>query len=83
MARVGGGGGGVAFAGRQAIGFTEALALEWAPTILVNTIAPGPIATDMKLKDMLPEWIEKEKDFPLRRLGEPLMQVFAPDRLES
>jgi 3-oxoacyl-[acyl-carrier protein] reductase len=53
------------------IGFTKALALELAPEILVNAIAPGPIATDMILKDMLPEWIEKEKDIPLRRLGEP------------
>lgn len=53
------------------IGFTRALALELAPDVLVNAIAPGPIATDMILKDMLPEWIEKEKDIPLRRLGEP------------
>ncbi len=48
---------------------TRSLALEWAPHILVNAIAPGPIETDMILADMEPEWIEKEKEIPLRRLG--------------
>ncbi|MFC4402205.1 SDR family NAD(P)-dependent oxidoreductase [Gracilibacillus xinjiangensis] len=48
---------------------TRSLALELAPNILVNTIAPGPIGTDMILADMEPEWIEKEKDIPLQRLG--------------
>jgi 3-oxoacyl-[acyl-carrier protein] reductase len=48
---------------------TRCLALELAPDILVNTIAPGPIETDMILADMEPEWIEKEKDIPLQRLG--------------
>jgi 3-oxoacyl-[acyl-carrier protein] reductase len=49
--------------------FTRSLALELAPDILVNAIAPGPIETDMILADMEPEWIEKEKDIPLKRLG--------------
>ena len=49
--------------------FTICLALELAPEILVNIIAPGPIETDMILADMEPEWIEKEKDIPLKRLG--------------
>lgn len=48
---------------------TRSLALELAPNILVNTIAPGPIETDMILQDMDDEWIEKEKDIPLRTLG--------------
>ena len=48
---------------------TRSLALEYAPDLLVNAIAPGPIETDMILADMEPEWIEKEKDIPLRRLG--------------
>ena len=48
---------------------TRSLALELAPDILVNTLAPGPIETDMILADMNPEWIEKEKDIPLARLG--------------
>lgn len=49
--------------------FSKSLALELAPDILVNTIAPGPVETDMILSDMDAEWIEKEKDIPLRRLG--------------
>ncbi|MCQ4636298.1 SDR family oxidoreductase [Anaerovorax odorimutans] len=49
--------------------FTMCLALEMAPDILVNIIAPGPIETDMILADMEPEWVEKEKDIPLQRLG--------------
>lgn len=49
--------------------FTMCLALELAPEILVNIVAPGPIETDMILADMVPEWIEKEKDIPLQRLG--------------
>ena len=49
--------------------FTMCLALEQAPDILVNIIAPGPIETDMILADMEPEWVEKEKEIPLRRLG--------------
>ena len=48
---------------------TMCLALELAPEINVNIIAPGPIETDMILADMEPEWVEKEKDIPLRRLG--------------
>jgi 3-oxoacyl-[acyl-carrier protein] reductase len=49
--------------------FTRSLALELAPQILVNAIAPGPVATDMITADMEPEWVEKEKDIPLQRLG--------------
>ncbi|CAB1080857.1 Oxidoreductase, short-chain dehydrogenase/reductase family [Olavius algarvensis Delta 1 endosymbiont] len=50
-------------------GLTRSLALELVPDILVNAIAPGPIETDMIMADMAPEWIEKEKDIPLKRLG--------------
>jgi 3-oxoacyl-[acyl-carrier protein] reductase len=49
--------------------FTRSLALELAPHILVNAIAPGPVETDMITADMEPEWVEKEKDIPLKRLG--------------
>lgn len=48
---------------------TRCLALELAPDIMVNIVAPGPVETDMILADMEPEWIEKEKDIPARRLG--------------
>lgn len=51
------------------IAFTYALAHEVAPGICANVLAPGPIATDMILADMAPEWVEKEKDIPARRLG--------------
>ncbi len=51
------------------IAFSYALAHEVAPGICVNVLAPGPIATDMILADMAPEWVEKEKDIPARRLG--------------
>ena len=50
-------------------GLSRCLAYELAPDILVNSIAPGPIETDMIMADMEPEWLEKEKDIPLRRLG--------------
>jgi 3-oxoacyl-[acyl-carrier protein] reductase len=49
--------------------FTRSLALELAPHILVNAIAPGPVETDMITADMEPEWVEKEKNIPLQRLG--------------
>lgn len=48
---------------------TMCMALELAPEINVNIVAPGPIETDMILADMEPEWVEKEKEIPLRRLG--------------
>ena len=51
------------------IGLAEALALEWAPEILVNTIAPGPILPP----DGLSENEEKEaiRMMPLGRWGGP------------
>ena len=51
---------------------TRAWAREFAPNILVNAIAPGPVDTDMlDLNSMSPEWREKEKDIPLARVGRP------------
>jgi 3-oxoacyl-[acyl-carrier protein] reductase len=50
-------------------GFTRALQLEVGPGICVNSLAPGPIATDLILADMTPEWIEKEKEILAERLG--------------
>jgi 3-oxoacyl-[acyl-carrier protein] reductase len=53
-------------------GFTRALRLEVGPGICVNTLAPGPIAADLILADMTPEWIEKENRVLAERLGDPV-----------
>lgn len=54
------------------LALTRSWARELAPEILVNAIAPGPVATDMLTpENMTPEWLEKEKDIPLARFGEP------------
>ncbi len=54
------------------IGLTKSLAQEFAPAIRINAIAPGAVATAMvSLEQMSPEWMEKELDIPLHRLGEP------------
>ncbi|HEY1419898.1 MAG TPA: SDR family NAD(P)-dependent oxidoreductase [Candidatus Dormibacteraeota bacterium] len=50
-------------------GFTRALQLEVGPGICVNSLAPGPIATDLILADMSPEWIKKETEILAERLG--------------
>jgi len=39
-----------------------------APDILTNSIAPGPIETDMLLSHKEPGHVEMEKDIPLKRL---------------
>jgi len=50
--------------------FTYSLALELCPDILVNAILPGPIATDMIVRDKTPEWIAIEAESTLlKRLG--------------
>ncbi len=52
-------------------GFTKSTALEFAPDILVNAIAPGPVETDMIMTYDDPEWIQNEKDqIPLKRFGD-------------
>lgn len=54
------------------LGLTRSWAREFAPEILVNTVAPGPVDTPMtSTKTMSPEWIEKETDIPLGRIGKP------------
>lgn len=52
------------------IGLTKSLARELAPDVLVNSVAPGPVDTDMLgLESMSPEWRDKETDIPLKRVG--------------
>ena len=54
------------------VGLTRALARELAPDITVNSVAPGPIDTPMLgLENMSQEWIDKETDIPLERIGKP------------
>ena len=54
------------------VGLTRSLARELAPVITVNSVAPGPVETPMlALENMSQEWIEKEFDVPLGRIGQP------------
>ncbi len=53
------------------VGFTRALALELAPDVRVNALAPGLIATEMAMA--IPADIRQEMvdNIPLGRMGEP------------
>ncbi|MCW5624691.1 MAG: SDR family oxidoreductase [Burkholderiales bacterium] len=54
------------------IGLTRSLAREFAPTIRVNGIAPGPIDTPMlSAQYMSAETLVKEKQIPAARFGDP------------
>lgn len=50
----------------------HALARELAPDVQVNSVAPGPVDTPMlALENMSQEWIDREIDNPLERVGKP------------
>jgi 3-oxoacyl-[acyl-carrier protein] reductase len=52
------------------IAMTRSWAREFAPHILVNTIAPGPTDTPMlAVEQMSPEWRKKEENNPLGRIA--------------
>lgn len=54
------------------VALTKSWAREFAPRILINAVAPGPVDTDMLSLDTLsPEWLKKEQDNPLGRVGCP------------
>jgi NAD(P)-dependent dehydrogenase (short-subunit alcohol dehydrogenase family) len=53
-------------------GMTLSLALEFAPGVLVNAVAPGFVATDLTRQNNTPAEIERiAAAIPLRRLAEP------------
>jgi NAD(P)-dependent dehydrogenase (short-subunit alcohol dehydrogenase family) len=54
------------------IALTKSLAKEFAPQgILVNSVAPGPVVTDMLVHDTIEYNDETREQVPLRRFGEP------------
>jgi len=54
------------------ISLTRTLALELAPDILVNAIAPGSTETDMTSpQSMSPQALAKDLNTPLARFGQP------------
>lgn len=53
------------------LGITRNLALELAPHILVNAIAPGSIDTEMFRKLKTESITERIKKIPLKRIGQP------------
>ncbi|MCY1400094.1 3-oxoacyl-[acyl-carrier-protein] reductase FabG [compost metagenome] len=54
------------------IALTKAVAKEVAPSgVLVNTVAPGPIETDMLIKDTIEYNDETRESVPLKRFGKP------------
>ena len=54
------------------LALTKSWAREFAPDILINSICPGPVDTAMLSRDqMSAEWIAKESEIPLERIGQP------------
>jgi 3-oxoacyl-[acyl-carrier protein] reductase len=54
------------------LGFSKALAREYAPEVRVNVLAPGWIRTRFAETEMAAEYLrEREREIPLGRFGEP------------
>jgi 3-oxoacyl-[acyl-carrier protein] reductase len=54
------------------VGLTKSLAREFAPSIRINTVAPGPTDTAMLSLDLItPEWQAKELAIPAARAAQP------------
>ena len=54
------------------IGLVRSWAREFAPNVLVNSLAPGPVDTPMlDLDSMSPQWRDKESEIPLGRVAQP------------
>ncbi len=54
------------------LGLARSWAMEFAPSILVNALCPGPVDTEMLgAGNMSSEWRERELDIPLHRFGRP------------